>query len=197
MDDARLEELARAIESSPHNLMSQAGLEVLRSRHLPECRAVAQGLPEGPARLVDVGSGGGLPGLVIALLRDDLSVTLVESIKKKAAFLRETAAALGLDVEVRAERAEDLVGVVEPFDLATARAVAPLDRLLPLVLPLLRPGGRLYAIKGARWPEELLDAEPVLREMGAYVAAVPEPSASPERPKVLVIESHRPRERAS
>lgn len=174
--------------------MSPAGLAELRSRHLPECRSLAENLPAGPARLVDVGSGGGLPGLVIALLRDDLHVTLVEATKKKATFLHRTAEQLELEVEVLAERAEDLVGQVEPFDLATARAVAPLERLLPLVLPLLRPGGRLYAVKGERWPEELLDAEPVIRELEAYLAAVPEPSASPHSPKILVFESHRARE---
>ena len=160
-----------AIRSSPHNLVSPRAAEELESRHVPECLALARMLPDGPGRLVDVGSGGGLPGIVIAIARPDLRVTLLESTRKKAEFLRATARSLGLDVEVVNERAETLSG---DFDLATARAVAPLDRLIPWVMPLLRSGGSLFAIKGERWREELEDAEEHLEGGTAHLVATPD-----------------------
>lgn len=187
--DDPLARYAEAVEASPHNLLSRRGLAELRDRHVPECVALAGMLPSGPARLVDVGSGGGLPGLVVAIMRPDLEVTLVESTQKKARFLTETAAALGIGVEVLAERAE-AVGARSPggFDLATARAVAPLERLLPLTLPLLRPGGLLYAVKGRRWREELEAARAVLAEVGASVVTTPDDvPGAPSAPKVVII----------
>ncbi|MDX1659005.1 MAG: 16S rRNA (guanine(527)-N(7))-methyltransferase RsmG [Nitriliruptorales bacterium] len=183
-----LERLAVAIESSPHNLMSPRGLEELRSRHLPECVALAGMLPRGPGAVVDIGSGGGLPGLVIAIVRPDLEVTLVEATKKKAAFLRETGADLGLEVEVVAERAEDLHDRLGGrFDLATARAVAPFERLIPWVMPLLAPGGLLYAVKGERWQEELGAVD--LDAVGARIAATPDDleEAATNAPRVVII----------
>lgn len=169
--DERLVGLVGAIRSSPHNLVSARAAEELESRHVPECLALADLLPSGPASLVDVGSGGGLPGLVIAIARPDLTVTLVESTRKKADFLRATALDLGIDVEVVNERAESLTG---GFDLATARAVAPLRRLIPWVMPLLRSGGELYAVKGRGWREELDDARPLLDRGEARLVATPD-----------------------
>lgn len=163
--------LVGAIRGSPHNLVSPRAAEELESRHVPECLALARMLPEGPGRLVDVGSGGGLPGIVIAIARPDLEVTLVESTRKKADFLRTTTRSLDLDLEVINERAESLSG---DFDLATARAVAPLDRLIPWVMPLLRPGGRLFAVKGENWPQELDDAEEHLQSGTAHLVATPD-----------------------
>jgi 16S rRNA (guanine527-N7)-methyltransferase len=119
------------------------------------------------ARLVDVGSGGGLPGIPIAIARPDLHVTLVEATQKKAAFLSAVVAALGLaNVAVRAERAEQL-GAGElrgVFDAVTARAVARLAMLVPLTAPLAKPGGLVLLVKGQRADEELAEAERVLVE---------------------------------
>lgn len=184
-----LDRYACLVESSPHNLMSPRGLAELRERHIPESLALAGTLPPGPARVVDVGSGGGLPGLVVALVRPDLQVTLVESTKKKARFLAAAADELGVRVEVIPERAEWLAER-EPagFDLATARAVAPLDRLVPLVLPLLRPGGSLYAVKGRAWAEELDNARAVLTASGAEVVSTPdEDGTATAGPRVVII----------
>jgi 16S rRNA (guanine527-N7)-methyltransferase len=117
--------------------------------------------------LVDVGSGGGLPGIPIAIARPDLRVTLVEATQKKAAFLTAVVAALGLaNVMVRAERAEQL-GAGElhgVFDVVTARAVARLTLLVPLTAPLAKPGGLVLLVKGQRADEELAEAERVLVE---------------------------------
>ncbi|MBI5537565.1 MAG: 16S rRNA (guanine(527)-N(7))-methyltransferase RsmG [Deltaproteobacteria bacterium] len=119
------------------------------------------------ARLVDVGSGGGVPGIPLALARPDLHVTLVEATQKKAAFLVATAAALGLTrVKVRAARAEELARgeLRAAFDVVTARAVGKLSALVPLVAPLARPGGLLLLVKGQRADEELADAKQALAQ---------------------------------
>ena len=105
-------------------------------RHLLNCAAVAELIPEG-ATVVDVGSGAGLPGMVLAVARPDLTVTLVEPLARRTAFLTEAVASLGLEqtTVVRA-RAEECVGKLPAADVVTARAVAPLDRLAGWCLPL-------------------------------------------------------------
>jgi 16S rRNA (guanine527-N7)-methyltransferase len=108
-------------------------------------------LPQGPLRVIDVGSGGGLPGLPLRLARPDLLLTLLEANQRKAAFLVQTAATLGLaDVEVVARRAEDAGHDPrhrEVYDFALARAVAAMPVLVELCLPFVAVGGRLLAMK--------------------------------------------------
>ena len=119
------------------------------------------------ARVVDVGSGGGVPAIPLAIARPDLRLTLIDATQKKAAFLTAVAKALGLsNVTVRAQRAE-LVGMAElrgVFDVATARAVGRIAMLAPLMAPLVKPGGRVLMIKGQRADEELEEATLVLAE---------------------------------
>jgi 16S rRNA (guanine527-N7)-methyltransferase len=135
-------------------------------RHLLNCAVVAPAVPPG-SHVVDVGSGAGLPGLVLAILRPDLTICLVEPLLRRATFLGEVVERLGLTgVEVRRARAEDLAGDLDA-DVVTARAVAPLDRLARWCLPLVRPGGVLLALKGARAQEELAAAEFILPGLGA------------------------------
>lgn len=193
--DARLATFAQMLRASPHNLLSPRGLQELEERHFPESVRFSDGLPSGP-RLLDVGSGGGLPGIVIAIRRPDLEVHLLEATRKKADFLREVGEALGLTVKVHHGRAEELAtgSLGGSFDLVTARAVAPLARLVPWTVPYLRPGGQLHAIKGAQWREELEAASSELSRRRLVVVSMPnEPSAAPEadqgpEPKVVVIE---------
>lgn len=125
-------------------------------------------LPSG-ARVLDVGSGGGVPGLVVAIARPDLAVTLLEATRKKAAFLEAVARAVGLQgVVVVAERAELVAktGLARSFDAVTARAVAKLDALLPWTAPFAKRGGRLLFIKGARADAELALAKRGLLRFG-------------------------------
>jgi 16S rRNA (guanine527-N7)-methyltransferase len=170
--DALLELYAARVEASPHNLLSRRGLAELRSRHLLECVAFARVLPSGPMRVLDLGSGGGLPGIVIAIVRPDLEVHLLDSTRKKAAFLAETARALRLPVRVHTGRAETLDARGE-YDVVTARAVAPLERLIGWAVPLLAPGGMLYAIKGAQWVSELEAAADIIARTGVQVLSTP------------------------
>ena len=148
-------------------------------RHLINCAVMSEMIPFG-ASVIDVGSGAGLPGIVLAVARPDLTITLVEPLARRTAFLTEAVTTLELDtaVTVVRGRAEDLAGgPPAPADVVTARAVAPLDRLAGWCLPLAALGGRLLALKGASADEEVAEhrqavtrlggGEPVVRLCGA------------------------------
>lgn len=145
------------------------------TRHLLNCAAVADLLPDG-ARVVDVGSGAGLPGLVLAIRRPDLQVDLVESLRRRTDYLSEVVTELGLRDSVRVVhgRAEDpvVVAAVGNTSWVVARAVAALDRLAQWCLPLLQPGGVLLALKGENAKVELDEQYPRLRRLGATSARV-------------------------
>jgi len=143
----------------------------LWERHLLNCSGLADLLLPGQV-VLDLGSGAGLPGLVVAAMRPDVTVLLVEPLLRRATFLSEAVAQLGLTgVLVRRARAEDLAGSLL-VDVVTARAVAPLDRLAGWALPLLHPGGRLLALKGERADAELVAAAAALHEAGGAAACV-------------------------
>lgn len=186
---------AALLRASPHNLLSRRGIEELEVRHLPEAVTFSRSLPRGP-RLLDIGSGGGLPGIVVAIVRPELEVHLLEATGKKAAFLASTAEELGIRVQVHHGRAEELASppLSDSFDLVTARAVAPLERLVPWAAPFLRRGGQLLAIKGDRWRTELDAAGPAIRRAGLRIRSTPD-AASGERvqgaPLVVVLERAR------
>jgi 16S rRNA (guanine527-N7)-methyltransferase len=137
----------------------------LWERHVLNCLTVASAVPSG-ATVADLGSGAGLPGLVLALGRPDLVVTLVEPLQRRITFLDEVVAELGLDrVRTVRGRAEELHGR-ERFDVVTARALAPLSRLLGWAMPLVAPSGVLLAMKGSSAREEIADAGGRLRALG-------------------------------
>lgn len=188
---SRLAAFASAVRASPHNLLSKRALEELESRHIAESQAFAARLPSG-AKLLDLGTGGGFPGMVVAICRPDTEVTLLDATTKKITFLREFAAEHGISVDTLDGRAEELQrSHGRAFDIVSARAVAPLERLVGWALPFLRPGGELWAIKGERWKDELQEALPELRRHRAQVVSVPgvETSASgaPLEPRVVII----------
>ncbi|CAA9424141.1 MAG: 16S rRNA (guanine(527)-N(7))-methyltransferase [uncultured Phycisphaerae bacterium] len=145
-------------------------------QHVGDALTVLPFLPAaGAIRLADVGSGGGVPGIPLAIARPDARVMLVESTKKKAAFLKQAAAELGLsNVSVSEWRAEDVgrSNSRETFDVAVARAVATLDWLAEWCLPLAKPGGRLLAMKGARAAEEVPAAARAIKLLGGGPAVV-------------------------
>jgi 16S rRNA (guanine527-N7)-methyltransferase len=143
----------------------------LWSRHLLNC-AVIEPLIGPGEQVLDLGSGAGLPGLVLACVRSDIQVTLVEPMARRVAFLEECVAAIGLTtVTVLRVRAEELAGQVTATTL-TARAVAPLDRLVPMALPLLEPRGQLLAMKGSGAQAELVAARAALRRWPVEAADV-------------------------
>lgn len=130
-------------------------LEIPRlwSRHILNCAVVAPLLR--PGVVGDVGSGAGLPGLVLSILRPDVTFVLIEPMERRVAWLTDQVASLGLqNVSVIRARAED-VHPEHSFDQITARAVSALRTLIPLTAPLLRAGGELVLMKGARAEEEI------------------------------------------
>lgn len=128
----------------------------LWERHVLNCAVVGELVPPG-SRVIDLGSGAGLPGLPLALCRPDLQILLVEPLLRRAQWLEQVVADLALgQVEVRRARAEQLAGE-SAVPVVTARAVAPLDRLARWGLPLLGPGGALLAIKGRTAQQEVAE----------------------------------------
>lgn len=149
------------------NLTAVIEPEAVWTRHALDGCTMLPGLAPVPAgaRLLDLGSGGGVPGILVAIARPDLRVTLVEATQKKAAFLTAVAAALGLtNVVVVAERAEKLGKEHHSQDVVMARAVAKLVELVPWAGPLVRPDGLLLFIKGERAGDELHEARYMLKK---------------------------------
>ena len=185
---ASLAELARLIESWPGLVSGPAG------ELIADCLVLGAHLGDA-RRLVDVGAGGGLPGLPLKLLRPDLEVTLVEADRDKAAFLVRACAELGLPgVEVMDRRAEE-VGrdprLRETFDVATARALAALPVLAELCLPLVRIGGRLLAQKTAG--ADVAGAARAITLVGGGPArVVAAPSAARSAGTIVIVEKLRP-----
>jgi len=138
-------------------------------RHLLNCAVVSELLPRA-ARVADIGSGAGLPGIVLACARPDLRIDLVEPMARRVTFLKEAVAALALAgrVSVVRGRAEEraVIRRVAPVAWVTARAVAPLDRLAAWCLPLLKPGGHLLALKGRRGAQELDEHRDAIGRLG-------------------------------
>src|SRR2546421_5912870 len=188
VNDSKLTQLAGMISAWP-GLVSGPPAELVEDSlvlldHLGEAHT-----------LVDVGSGGGLPGLPLKIVRPDLAITLIEADQAKAAFLVQACARLELeDVEVLARRAEEIGRdgrYRESFDVAVARAVAPLPVLVELCLPLVRVGGRLLAQKTDKEP--ITAAERAIEVLGGSTARVaPARSALRRTGTVVVVEKVRP-----
>ena len=161
-----------ATEGVTRGLIGPRETERLWDRHLLNCGVVAELLPE-HGTLVDIGSGAGLPGIVLAMLRPSVEVILLEPLLRRSVFLDECITELGLDnARVLRARAEEKAAKQIRADIATARAVAPLDRLVGWAAPLLRPGGELLALKGQSAADEIAAAEGVLSRLGVRSAEV-------------------------
>ncbi|PVC84183.1 16S rRNA (guanine(527)-N(7))-methyltransferase RsmG [Streptomyces sp. CS131] len=144
----------------------------LWERHLLNCAVLAEVVPEG-VTVCDVGSGAGLPGIPLALVRPDLKITLLEPLLRRTNFLQEVVELLGLDhVTVVRGRAEEVLGTLQPVQVVTARAVAPLDRLAGWGVPLLKPYGEMLALKGDTAEEEIAGARAALSKLGVVETEV-------------------------
>lgn len=137
------------------NLVARSTVNDLENRHVADCLQLAPFATD-VDKWLDMGTGAGLPGLVVAASEPELEVTLIESDQRKAAFLREAARQMKLDVNIRCARIETEPNPV--FDIVSARALAPLSQLFTLALPWLKPGGRCIFMKGARLQSELDEA---------------------------------------
>lgn len=159
----------------------------LWERHLLNCAVLSDVVPDGVS-VCDVGSGAGLPGIPLALVRGDLRITLLEPLLRRTTFLEEVVSLLGLDnVTVVRGRAEEMIGYLSPVDVVTARAVAPLDRLAGWGLPLLRPHGEMLALKGDTAVEELKAARAALDRLGAVETNVVQAGAGLVDPPATVV----------
>lgn len=145
-------------------LIGPREVDRLWDRHVLNSATLEELIPAG-VTVIDVGSGAGLPGIPLALVRPDLRVVLLEPLLRRSVFLEETVAELGIGdrVTVVRGRAED--GVVAPAEIVTARAVAPLDKLIRWCWPLVKSGGRIVALKGEKAQQEIEEAGPTLRKL--------------------------------
>lgn len=151
-----------ATDGTQRGLIGPREVPRLWDRHLLNCGALGHLMAEGSS-VADIGSGAGLPGLVLAISRPDLRLTLIEPLLRRATYLQEVVDTLELgNVRVVRGRADVLHGK-EVFDVVTSRAVAPLERLLGWSMPLVAPHGALIALKGSGIVEEIEEAREVLR----------------------------------
>ncbi len=144
-------------------------LEAIDRNYLDCIAPLALDFPRGAASMIDVGSGAGFPGIPLAICRPQIHVVLMDSLGKRVEFLQSVIEALSLNAEAVHLRAEDGARKSEyrdSFDLATARAVAPLNLLCEYLLPFVKPGGRMMALKGPGLDEEVAAAENALKLLG-------------------------------
>ena len=151
-------------------------------RHIANCLPITTLIPA-ESKIVDIGSGAGLPGIVIALARPDLTVTLIEPLQRRVDFLNEVVAELELPITVIRGKAES---VKKGFDVVTARAVAPLPKLLPMSWHLVKAGGSLLAMKGESAQEEI-EQTPEQKRSTTTLHVIELPDFEPAR----VIQVHR------
>src|SRR3954447_13033179 len=164
-----------ATEATVRGLIGPREVPRLWERHLLNCAVISDLMSEGSA-VCDIGSGAGLPGIVLAIRRPDLSVTLLEPLLRRTTFLELAVSRMELDnVTVHRGRAEEMhrdAEWAEGFDVVTSRAVAPMERLAGWSLPLVRPGGLFLAMKGSSAQQELDASTRALRHLGGTWAQV-------------------------
>lgn len=189
--EAQLDALASAIQRAPHNLVSQRERERIGTAHIPECLGVGGALDlAAGSRWVDVGTGGGLPGLVLAIAWPETHWCLVDSTRKKVAAVEGFVAQLGLEnVEVRLGRAEQLArdpALRGAFDGAIARALGAFVVAAELCRGFVRAGGSVALVRGPRAAAELEASERTLPELGLEDPQISEVRTAP-RPAWIVM----------
>ena len=180
-DDSTRESLDRYLDllletNKQFNLTAITDRDAAASRLIAESMAFLPLIPRQAKRLIDVGTGGGIPGIVLAIMRPDLQVDLLDSTKKKIDFLGEVAKALNLtNVRIFHGRAEDMArerGFRDSYDVAVARAVARLATLAELVLPFVHTGGIAILPKGEAVHDELAEAQEALAELKGHLLRI-------------------------
>jgi len=187
---------AERLATSAHNLTSTRDRTQLYSRHVTESLAIgrllaAQGLLPDGARVLDLGAGGGLPGIPLRIVWPQTRLTLLESVGKKCRFLEEISHELSLDTTILEGRAETFghdPAHREQYDIVVARAVAPLPVLIEYALPFLRDGAYLAAVKGSAAHSEIGASVHALSELNAGVQDTPvfQPPQGPPQTVVLI-----------
>jgi 16S rRNA (guanine527-N7)-methyltransferase len=169
-------------------LLGPRELDRIWDRHILNSAAVAE-LLDPNERIADIGSGAGLPGIPLALARPDLRLTLIEPLLRRSEFLREVADDLGLEIAIVRGRAEDrsVRQQAGEMDAVVSRAVAALDKLTKWSVPLLRPNGRMVAIKGERAEDEIREHRRVMAALGAVDVRVMKCGADFLDPPVTVV----------
>jgi 16S rRNA (guanine527-N7)-methyltransferase len=153
-----------ANDSDDLGLLGPRELDKLWSRHILNSAVVAETVNPGD-HVADVGSGAGLPGIPMAIALPEAQFVLIEPMERRSTWILEVIQELGLtNVEVRRARAEEVLDL--KFDIVTARAVAALDKLLRLTVPLLKPGGSLIALKGSKAAEEIEASKKLQKKLG-------------------------------
>jgi 16S rRNA (guanine527-N7)-methyltransferase len=149
-------------------LLGPREVDRIWDRHIANCAVVEQ-LIAPNSTVIDIGSGAGLPGVAIAIVRPDLQMTLVEPLLRRSDFLSEMIADLGLAQQIQVVRSRAEQAQIERADIVTARAVAPLAKLLGWSLPHVAPGGQVLAMKGSTAAQEIEDAAKVLKGRTASI----------------------------
>jgi len=193
--DAQLNLLAKhqekVLETNKYmNLTAITCPQEFAVKHIIDSMALLPYIPCG-IKLADIGTGAGFPGIVLAIMRPDLRVTLIDSLRKRIFFLQEIIHELGLEnVQAVHSRAEDnRLGMA--FDICTARAVAPMDKLARWVLPITAPGGTFLAMKGPDVTQELENAKPAVAKQGGLVEAVDMVEIAPGMMRSIVVISRK------
>ena len=164
IDQARSFAQTLAGDSDELGLLGPRELDKLWSRHILNSAVVAELVSPGD-KVADVGSGAGLPGIPMAIARPDAEFVLIEPMERRSNWMLEVVEHLGLkNVRVLRSRAEDVTE--QDFDIVTARAVAALDKLLKMCVPLLKPGGALIALKGSKAAEEIANSKKLEKKLG-------------------------------
>ncbi|MBQ8372522.1 MAG: 16S rRNA (guanine(527)-N(7))-methyltransferase RsmG [Clostridia bacterium] len=162
-------------ENEKYNLTAITDPDKIILNHYADCAVLAKVLPKG-ATVADIGCGAGFPTLPIAILRDDVRITAIDSTQKRVEYVKQSAALLGLEnvraITMRAEDGGRDVAFREKFDIATARAVAELRVLSELCLPYVKTGGRFIAMKGKNAEFELSGAKRAIALLGGRGARV-------------------------
>lgn len=159
---ARAYAAALAADSDTLGLLGPRELEILWSRHVLNSAVVAELVPDG-AKVADVGSGAGLPGIPMAIAQPNAHFTLIEPMERRSDWLKQQVEELGLtNVEVLRARAEEVGSV---YDIVTARAVSNLSKLLRMTVDLIREGGELLALKGSKAGEEITEAQKLSKKL--------------------------------